>query len=198
MDVKRKISDENIELIKNEYTFSEKTLAQLGKEHSVSSTTIWKIVNDKKHTGGKPQKFYKSYLYGVMKGCAKRRGIEFIITFEEWCNIWEKSGKFAQRGRKKAQYCMARFGDKGPYAIGNVEIITNEENIAVRKSTKGMHYNQGTDNYWANLTKEQVLQIRSEYRRGIKGYGQYSLSRKFGVSEKTIHNIVNGKTYLNV
>jgi hypothetical protein len=30
--------------------------------------------------------------------------------------------------KHKCQYGMARFGDKGPYAIGNVKIILNSEN----------------------------------------------------------------------
>lgn len=58
------------------------------------------------------------------------RGISFELTFEEWLNIWVDSGHLHERGPRKGQYVMARFGDKGPYAIGNVRIITVEENNA--------------------------------------------------------------------
>lgn len=68
---------------------------------------------------------------------ANFRGIEFLLTFEEWLEIWEASGHLHERGRKRGQYVMARYGDKGPYAVGNVKIITAGENVAeVRQGKK--------------------------------------------------------------
>lgn len=58
---------------------------------------------------------------------AKTRKIAWKLTFAEWWSIWQSSGKWNKRGRGDG-YCMARFGDKGPYAIGNVEIIPTKEN----------------------------------------------------------------------
>lgn len=60
---------------------------------------------------------------------AKQRGIPFQLTFEEWWSIWQKSGHWHERGHGGKHYVMARFGDKGPYAIDNVKIITNDENM---------------------------------------------------------------------
>lgn len=62
------------------------------------------------------------------KFTAERRGIEFSLSFYEWLDIWKRSGKLAERGRKKGQYCMARFEDKGPYCKENVQIILHSEN----------------------------------------------------------------------
>jgi hypothetical protein len=59
---------------------------------------------------------------------AARRGIEFLLSFEEWLDIWRSSGKLSKRGRGKGKYCMARLGDRGPYKVGNVEIILDEKN----------------------------------------------------------------------
>ena len=59
---------------------------------------------------------------------AKRRGIEFLFTFEEWLDVWECSGKLALRGPGKNGYCMSRPGDVGPYAPWNVVIKTISEN----------------------------------------------------------------------
>lgn len=65
----------------------------------------------------------------VFQKCsAQRRGIEFLLTFEEWLRIWEDSGHLHERGKFKHQYCMARFGDRGAYVVGNVFITTMEEN----------------------------------------------------------------------
>lgn len=60
---------------------------------------------------------------------AKQRGIAFELTFEQWLVIWFQSGKFEQRGCRSHQYVMARFEDRGPYAVGNVKIITMKENM---------------------------------------------------------------------
>lgn len=61
-------------------------------------------------------------------GAASRK-IEFLLTFEEWLQIWLDSGRIDERGTRKGKYVMARFGDIGPYAVGNVKIILHTENI---------------------------------------------------------------------
>jgi hypothetical protein len=61
----------------------------------------------------------------------------FELTFEEWLEIWEASGHFKKRGRLAHEYHMARHGDRGPYAIGNVKIITANQNIKEIKGKKG-------------------------------------------------------------
>ena len=58
---------------------------------------------------------------------AKSRGIKWAITFADWWGVWQASGKWSARGRGDG-YCMARLGDKGPYKVGNVEIISTREN----------------------------------------------------------------------
>jgi hypothetical protein len=70
--------------------------------------------------------------YREQKGAATTRRIPFLLTFEEWCAIWEASGKWEQRGTRKGQYCMARFKDAGAYVLGNVRICPNAENHADR------------------------------------------------------------------
>jgi hypothetical protein len=60
---------------------------------------------------------------------ARRRGIEFILTFEEWFQIWQDSGYWDQRGLGKNQYVMSRYGDQGPYSITNVFIQMNCDNV---------------------------------------------------------------------
>lgn len=67
--------------------------------------------------------------YSCHKGAAKRRGIGFTLTFEEWCDIWKQSGKWELRGRNKGQYVMSRIGDNGDYAVGNVFIQLSENNV---------------------------------------------------------------------
>jgi len=66
--------------------------------------------------------------YTDQKSKAKCRGIDFKLTFEEWYDIWQKSGKWDQRGIRKGQYVMSRYKDQGAYEIGNVHIQTVGDN----------------------------------------------------------------------
>jgi hypothetical protein len=71
-------------------------------------------------------------------GNARQRGVPFLLTFEEWWRIWDASGKWEQRGARKGHYVMARFGDAGPYTVGNVRICTHSENNAeMNRNSRG-------------------------------------------------------------
>lgn len=67
--------------------------------------------------------------YTQHKGNAKVRGVEFMLTFEQWRDWWVATGKWEQRGRGRGKYCMRRYGDVGPYSIDNVFCGTNEDNV---------------------------------------------------------------------
>ena len=71
----------------------------------------------------------KAGRYRSQKHNAKIRGIPFVLSFPEWNRIWESSGKYKLRGTRKNRFVMARKGDMGPYALGNVKIILASENI---------------------------------------------------------------------
>lgn len=66
--------------------------------------------------------------YAQHRRDSRGRGIAFLLTFEQWLLVWVESKQIYNRGPKLGQYVMARFGDKGPYALGNVKIITAAEN----------------------------------------------------------------------
>src|ERR1044072_2526371 len=68
--------------------------------------------------------------YTQHKANAKQRGIAFLLTFDEWWAVWQESGKWALRGPNVGQYCMSRFGDSGPYAVGNVFINLSVKNVS--------------------------------------------------------------------
>lgn len=76
--------------------------------------------------------------YSHHKSNSKRRGVAFELTFEDWRDIWISSGKWDQRGKGRGKYCMMRHGDAGPYAIGNVLIGLNEDNL--RAGNKGRKF----------------------------------------------------------
>ena len=61
---------------------------------------------------------------------AMQRGIGWQITFDQWMRVWNDSGHWEQRGRAASSYVMARHGDTGPYAVGNVYICTLSQNCS--------------------------------------------------------------------
>jgi hypothetical protein len=72
------------------------------------------------------RKFY------VQRTKAVSRGIRFLLTFEQWRDIWTESGHWHERGRGKANYVMARKGHAGPYEVKNVRIITQAQSISAK------------------------------------------------------------------
>jgi hypothetical protein len=76
--------------------------------------------------------------------------ILFLLTFEEWIDIWMISGKWHLRGRKSDEYCMARNNDIGHYEVGNVKIITNEENLS--EAHKGKEKGTRSAEHCANIS----------------------------------------------
>lgn len=79
--------------------------------------------------------------YHSQRHCAAQRGIGWELSFPEWLVIWELSGHLHERGRGSGKYVMARKGDDGPYAVGNVYITTCNENARAYQSRRhGIDY----------------------------------------------------------
>jgi hypothetical protein len=64
---------------------------------------------------------------------ARRRKIEFILTYDEWMNIWLQSGHWENRGRGADKYAMCRYNDIGPYSVNNVYIDLNRTNSGLAR-----------------------------------------------------------------
>lgn len=56
----------------------------------------------------------------------------------------------------------------------------------------------GEKAYNAKLTNEDVINIRAEYQKGVRGKGYRSLAVKYGVSDITIYDIIRGKYWRHV
>lgn len=68
--------------------------------------------------------------YNDQKQRAKKRDINFLLTFDEWWDFWQSSGHWDQRGTCKGQYVMSRYGDQGDYCLGNIFVQPVEDNIS--------------------------------------------------------------------
>ena len=127
--------------------------------------------------------------YHSHRGSAKKRGIPFHFSFEEWVHWWESElgGNWLQlRGCRRGQYVMARLGDKGAYENGNVKCVLVEANHRERKSLKGIAHGR------ARLTEFQVKRIK------LSSLSKYVLAKRYGVAPNTIGNIKRGLTWKHV
>ena len=110
---------------------------------------------------------------------AKNRDIDWQLTFDEWWNIWEQSGKYEQRGRGAGKYCMSRYNDTGPYAVNNVYIQTIDDN-----------------NREAFLGKKQAPEIvakRIAKITGVKHSPARKLANSLGQKNSKTNPFVNNK-----
>jgi hypothetical protein len=99
--------------------------------------------------------------YTQHRNNAKHRGIPFELTFDEWVTVWRKSRRWSQKGNRGGKYVMARYGDAGPYAVGNVRITLFENNLREAKIGKPRRD-------LAKLNKSRVGQSLSpEHRKKI-------------------------------
>ncbi len=62
--------------------------------------------------------------YRTHRGNARRRRIAFLLTPGQWWRWWSQDGRWERRGRHRDALVVARKNDAGPYAVGNVELLT--------------------------------------------------------------------------
>jgi len=118
--------------------------------------------------------------YHLQARQAKRRDIPFYITFEEWCYVWEQSGKWDKRGCKKGEYCMSRKGDIGPYAIDNVFIQLHSNNVS--ESRLGVKLVFSAE-HKANMSKGQ-LGNKNRLNKVVSDIAKANISKaKLGVPQ---------------
>lgn len=72
-----------------------------------------------------PKVAFRAQKYG-----AAQRGIQFLMTFEEWWSWWQIDNRWERRGRNSGQLVMARDNDEGPYHIDNIHCIECGGNIS--------------------------------------------------------------------
>lgn len=57
---------------------------------------------------------------------------------------------------------------------------------------------KGSKHGIAKLCEGTAALIRSEYRKGVRGKGCYSLAKKYGVNQSTVFRLVSGETWRHV
>lgn len=117
-----------------------------------------------------------SGIYLNKKKEAAGRRIEWEFTFPTWWKVWQDSGKWAMRGRGKGRYCLARYGDTGPYSPTNARVITNEANAAESFEN---HPDRGS--HRMRLSGELTPRQKEVYDLYVAGKGPKEISKKLGI-----------------
>lgn len=126
---------------------------------------------------------------------ALTREIDFLMSFDEWWDIWQKSGYYSDYGCRKGQYCMSRYNDVGPYHKDNVFIQlttdnTKQGNIGKKFPLKGAKISAALLGKkrppMSQVTKDKISVIHKdkivseETRRKLSESGKAYYARKNG------------------
>ncbi len=76
--------------------------------------------------------------YLLNKNSAKKRGIKWKLSFDEWWSLWKPH--YSKRGRKSMQKCLCRELDSGCYEVGNVRIDYVKANSQERCLVNNIKY----------------------------------------------------------
>lgn len=93
----------------------------------------------------------------VQRWFANKRGISWKLSYDEWLDIWNKSGCLHLRGTGKGKYCMARYGDIGAYEIGNIYITLNEINNLDQSINNRTYFSRKSVTLIDNLGNKKVF-----------------------------------------
>ena len=105
----------------------------------------------------------KDYVRGKID--AAGNPVEFRLSFDEWLNIWEASGKLSQRGIRKGCYVMSRYNDLGHYEVGNVFIQEHSDNVRQAQIGRQGYYRGGEKNpFYGKTHSEETLEKIKEAR----------------------------------
>ena len=139
--------------------------------------------------------------YNNSKQDAKRRGIEWLFTFESWVEWWLTDNRYANRGRGGTKFVMARHGDEGPYAPWNVRCATWVDNCAEIRSWRksegaaAMHARRKARGILPTLAVRGIAHPRSQPIR--TPYGDFESGKlaaeHIGVSDTTIYERIKAQ-----
>lgn len=122
--------------------------------------------------------------FDAQRGNAERRGIPFLLTFDQWLTIWMESGRLTERGRGAEKYCMSRVSDCGSYEVGNVFIQTGRTNVSDGNIGKSMSQetrekiskaHAGTSHPWSAGKNNPMhrLEVKAKISAAIGGKNHY-------------------------
>jgi len=141
--------------------------------------------------------FLTSCPYDVQKSKALTNNVAFELSYQEWIELWNSSGKWAQRGPYADDYCLARIDSTKGFFVGNCYVITNREN-ATEKQEHELVISVAAGQNMQQKRKDELF-----YGKVITPQGEFPSSRDaaahYGIThsamEKRIKSINNMDFY---
>jgi hypothetical protein len=104
--------------------------------------------------------------YNTKKATAKQQGIPFELSLSQMHLLLFSAGiGVKQIGKSSSDYCLARLGDTGPYALGNCRFITVAENLREKKELDPVKHRAGCIRGWQNDARRDALRERNRNRK---------------------------------
>ena len=95
--------------------------------------------------------------YTSLKQHAKERGKEFSLTMDQFSEFCAKSNYLNCKGVEKNSYHIDRIDESKGYEIGNIQLLTNTENI--RKYIKFVEVNRQGKKIFTTETNLRPIQV---------------------------------------
>lgn len=70
------------------------------------------------------------YAFHNLKSSARKRGIKFHLTFEDFQEFCALTGYLEQRGKEPTSLTVDRIKSWMPYQVGNIRILTYADNVS--------------------------------------------------------------------
>ena len=75
---------------------------------------------------------HETYTLNLLRGAARRRGIPFEITLEEWRHWCRATGYLELKGREPHSMTVDRIDPRRGYSLDNIRTLSHAENSARR------------------------------------------------------------------
>ena len=84
------------------------------------------------------------YAWAKHRSQALFRHEQYLLTWEDWQQIWHNRDDFLARGRSSNDLCLARFDDQGPWSMDNVAVMTRRQHLQMNQSRNRLlqHHSQ--------------------------------------------------------
>lgn len=101
-----------------------------------TSPHLWTFPHDEIKTAA-----YIKYLRA--KAQAKFRCEHWDLTWDQWWGLWDKSGKWLEKGSRADGYCMMQLDTQVGWTEDNCRIVPRQEHLSSqRKRTKSIEPNK--------------------------------------------------------
>lgn len=128
--------------------------------------------------------------YTNKKGNAKKKGIPFLLSFEEYMELVAEAGLIdpEQIGISIDSYHLSRYGDVGPYEIGNCRFIPHRENLKEKIINGGTERAANKNRGKTKDTHDSVktISLKASQRTKENDAGRISQAEKLSAMKRGI------------